>query len=148
MSENDDVITAGGMGASDETRKVVGGWKAMQESKRTGKPVAKQKVADEKTATITESANPYYKGKAAQHDDGIAAEDLTRHLKRASDKLLTETTVKKKMFKGNAELCMTKLSMLFNGPDGDVTSENAKFTPKIVNIKESGYGNYTIYWTE
>lgn len=126
--------------ATDETRKAVSGWKQIQ-NKNNGMPTPRK---------INESVEPVQRKQQVMREEdtsGIHAEDLMAHLRKNSKKMMTEQVLNKKQFKGSANDCMMKLHILYNGSEN---ADGMKIPPKegtkVINVEQSGFGQYTITW--
>lgn len=143
-----DIINPSGEGGSSEAKRTVGGWKAMQE-KKTGNPSAP--VESRQQRLIRESEEKAYnlkhgiKQREGGYRPGEDAPNGEFNMKRAKDaiRLLTEAKKTQKVFKGKAELCMTKMSMLFNGDDEIAAARNLV----IVKVEQAGFTDWKITYT-
>lgn len=140
---SDDVITPGqgGGSASDATRKAVGGWKSMQtgnKESRQQRILRESREQDERKR----SGIPEKEGGFKPGDDERSGEFDSRRAKEFMNKKL-KNTQQQKTFKGNAQLCMAKLALLFCGEDETMAATNLE----IIKVEEAGFGVFKITFT-
>lgn len=141
-----DYITPNGMGGSEEAKKLVGGWKAMQQQKQTGQrvvPPRQQRILQE-----SQQKKPLTEGGYRPGDEEGNGEVSMRKLKESANKMV-QKQISQKEFKGSAENCINKLIVLFNGVEDPETGAKRPPTkkPEIINIEESGFGTYKIVYS-
>lgn len=143
-----DIITPTGSGGSEETRKAVSGWKAIQQGKRESRQERIIKEQEERAERIkqglpAEKENGYRPGEDAPSD-----EFSLRRMKEATKKLVTKQ-MQTREFKGTPEQCINKLVLLFNGIEDPSTGKirNKPNNLQIVEVVEAGFGVYRIKFT-
>jgi len=142
---SDDLITPGqGGGASDQTRKVSNGWRAIKDGGRESRQQRilreqQEKVERVKNGLPAEKENGFRPG-----EEEVSGEFSLRRMREATQKLV-KTTMQKREFVGSPDQCIMKLVMLFNGTeDADGRKTTPKSTPQILSVDESGFGKYKI----
>ncbi len=142
MSDDDIKRPSGGIPATEETRKAVGGWHAIQQGKKA--ETRQQRILRESTeqAERVRKGIPEKEGGFKPGDDEGSGEFNARRAKEFMSKKLASTQAQK-TFKGNAQLCMTKLTLLFSGEDEIQPARNLQ----IIKIEDAGYGVFKITYT-
>jgi len=131
------VITPSGGGASDETRKVTAGWRAMMNQNGGQKqPQQQNRKVIQETAAPASNRPKVDTFEKSTEEEPNGQFDSRRAKKFLTEKYKAETQAKK--FKGPENLVLLKMCTLF---------ENEK-RPKINYIKEAGFGVYEVSWTD
>jgi hypothetical protein len=131
----DDNLIAPGQGgnASEPTRKVVGGWHAMQEGKRESR---QQRILREQTEK-TERAKQGIPEKEAGYrpgDEEASGEFNMRRMKEHAAKIAKKNATKL-TFTGSSEMVTLKLVTLYEEKGDKV---------KVLGMEEAGFGKYKV----
>jgi hypothetical protein len=132
-------ITPQGGEATPETRKVVGGWHAIQQGNKESRQQRILREQREKSSA-PKTENGYRPG-----DDEPNGEFNMRRLKESAQRMVQQTQAKRE-FKGSPDQVLAKLEVLFNGsedPETGVKKSPAK-KPEILSVEQSGFGVYKI----
>jgi hypothetical protein len=135
--------------ATDDTKKTVGGWRAVQQKQKGSEGAPVETRQQRLLRESQEAAERVKKGLPAKSDDNYKPGDEENNgefnMRRAKQFLAESSNVQKvqKKFKSKADLCMLKLSILFCGDDDTQAAKNLK----IVKVEDKGYGNFEITYT-
>ena len=133
-----DIKTASGEGSQDPTtKKVVGGWDQIRNGQRESRQQRILRESQEKAERVrqglpAEKQTGFLPGQEPQSEE-FSLKKMKEHMR-----LMTESKKAQMVFKGNSELCMTKLVTLFE--DGGKAN--------VISVEEAGFGVYKITFTK
>jgi len=140
MDEN--IIVPTGSGGSNETRKVMSGWKSMQNgntSTRQDRIIKEQQDRAQKIKngqSLNEEDTGYRPGQ-----DGASGEFSIKNAKKFIQNM-NEQKKTEKVFKGNADQCLLKIGYLTGGVKSDTGATVQR--GKILLVEEAGISQYKI----
>lgn len=139
----DDIIKPTGQGGTENTRKLVSGWKDIMAGKTMSRQERIIKEQQEKAQKIksgvplTEDTN-YKPGQ----DDAPSEPMSLREMRKTINKMNEQKRVQK-TFKGSAEQCIIKICSLLGTTTPD--EPGRKFERgKILTVEEAGFGQYKV----
>jgi hypothetical protein len=138
MSE--DLVKPSGMGGSEISRKLVGGWKEIMAQKTGQKP--QQRVIKEQVEPKKEVETNYKPG-SDEDSEGFSMRRAKQHMQK-----LTEQKRSEMVFKGNATQIALKLNILTEGveanPDTGRSAVPGGKKVKILSCEDAGFGQYKL----
>jgi hypothetical protein len=136
---SDDLVKPSGMGGSEISRKLVGGWKEIMAQKTGQRP--QQKVIKEQVEKTPQVENNYKPGD--EENDGFNMRRAKQHMQK-----LTEQKRSEMVFKGSASQIALKLNILTEGVEANPDTGRAAIPGgkkvKIISCEDAGFGQYKL----
>lgn len=136
-----ELIQPTGSGSSDATtKKLVGGWHAMQQGQKLSRNERLIKEQEEKAQSI-KSGKPLNEENGYKPGQDEGSDQFSMKKAKQFIQQLTEQKRSQKTFKGSADQCMLKIASLM----GSLAEDGQKFEKgKVLMVEQAGFGQYKL----